>query len=122
MYLDLKQKYLWYVMKRDVASHAAVCDVCKRVKAKHQRPARLLYLLKKLECKWDEIDMDFIVGLPNTPARYDSILVIVDKLTKVAHFILVKTTYSGARLAELYMSRIVSLNGVPKKIISDRGS
>jgi transposase InsO family protein len=66
--------------------------------------------------------MDFIVGLPCTLVGYDSICVIVDRLTKVAHFILVKTTYSGAKLAELYMSRIVCLHGVPKKIGSDRGS
>jgi hypothetical protein len=60
--------------------------------------------------------MDFIVGLPCTQAGYDSIWVIVDRLTKVAHFILVKTTYSGAKLAELYMSRIVCLHGVPKRL------
>jgi hypothetical protein len=66
--------------------------------------------------------MDFIVGLPRTSAGYDSIWVIVDRLTKVAHFIPVKTTYSGAKLAELYMARIVCLHGVPKKIVSDRGS
>jgi hypothetical protein len=66
--------------------------------------------------------MDFIVGLPHTPAGYDSIWVIVYRLTKVAHFIPVKITYSGARLAELYMSQIVWLRGVPNKIVSDRGS
>jgi hypothetical protein len=66
--------------------------------------------------------MDFIVGLPRTQAGYDSIWVIVDRLTKVAHFIPVKTIYSGAKLAELYMSRIMCLHGVPKKIASDRGS
>jgi hypothetical protein len=78
--------------------------------------------LKIPEWKWEEIRMDFIVGLPCTQARYDSIRVIVDHLTKVAHFILVRTTYSGAKLTELYMSRIVCLHGVPKKIVSDRGS
>jgi hypothetical protein len=92
------------------------------VKAEHQGPARLLQPLKIPEWKWEEIRMDFIVGLPRTQAGYDSIFVIVDSLTKVAHFILVKTTYSGAKLAELYMSRIVCLHGVPKKIVSDRGS
>jgi transposase InsO family protein len=66
--------------------------------------------------------MDFIVGLPRTQAGYDSIWVIVDCLTKVVHFIPVKTAYSDAKLAELYMSRIVCLQGVPKKIMSDRGS
>jgi transposase InsO family protein len=66
--------------------------------------------------------MDFIVGLPKTQSRYDSIWVIVDSLTKVAHFIPVKTTYTEPQLAELYMSRIVYLYGVPKRIVSDRGT
>jgi hypothetical protein len=66
--------------------------------------------------------MDFIVGQPRTPDGYDSICIIVDRLTKVAHFIPVKTTYTRANLADLYMSRIVCLYGVPKKIVSDRGT
>jgi transposase InsO family protein len=66
--------------------------------------------------------MDFKVDLPRTRAGYDSIWVIVDRLTKVAHFILVKTTYNRATLAELYMYRIICLHGVPKKIVSDRGT
>jgi transposase InsO family protein len=66
--------------------------------------------------------MDFIVGLPRTHAGYDSIWVILDRLAKVAHFIPIKMTYSGTKLAELYMSRIMCLQGVPKKIVSDRGS
>jgi hypothetical protein len=109
-------------LKRDVATHVALCDVCQRVKAEHQRPAGLLQPLKVPEWKWEEISMDFIVGLPRTRDGYDSIWVIVDRLTKVAHFIPVKTTYSGAQLAELYMSRIVCLHEVPKKIVSDRGT
>jgi hypothetical protein len=107
MYQDLKQRYWWYSMKRDVAAHVALCDTCHRVKAEHQRTAGLLQPLKVPEWKWEEIGMDFIVGLPRTRDGYDSIWVIVDRLTKVAHFILVKTTYTGAKLAELYMSRIV---------------
>jgi hypothetical protein len=74
------------------------------------------------EWKWEEIDMDFIVGLPRTQSGYDSIWVIMDRLTKVAHFILVKTTYFGSQLAKLYMSMIVYLHGVTKKIVSDRGT
>jgi hypothetical protein len=64
--------------------------------------------------------MDFIVGLPRTRAGFDSIWVVVDRLTKATHFIPVKTTYNSAVLVELYMSRIVCLHGVPKKIVSDR--
>jgi hypothetical protein len=122
MYKDLKPRYWWNGMKRDVAEYVALCDTCQRVKAEYQRPARLLQPLKIPEWKWEEIEIDFIVGLPRTQAGYDLIWVIVDRLTKVAHFILVKTTYSGAKLAELYMSRIVCLHGVSKKIVSDRGS
>jgi transposase InsO family protein len=72
--------------------------------------------------KWDEVGMDFIVGLPCTQRGYDSIWVIVDRLMKVAHFLPVKTMYTSAKLAKLYMERIVSLHGVPKKILSDRGT
>jgi transposase InsO family protein len=74
------------------------------------------------EWKWEEIAMDFVVRLSRTQLGYDSIWVIMDRLIKVAHFIPVKTTYSGPQLAELYMSRIVCLHGVPKKIVSDRGT
>jgi hypothetical protein len=82
----------------------------------------LLQPLQVPEWKWEEIAMDFTVGLPRTQSGYDSIWVIVDRLTKVAHFIPVKTTYSGPQLAELYMSRIVCLHGVPKKIVPNRGT
>jgi hypothetical protein len=99
-YQDLKMKYRWYGLKRDVAAHVAMCDVCQRVKAKHQRPARLLHPLKILEWKWEGIGMDFITGLPRTSKGYGSIWVIVDRLTQVAHFIPVKTTYKGSQLAE----------------------
>jgi hypothetical protein len=83
-------------LKRDVATHVALCDVCQRVKAEHQRPVGLLQPLKVPEWKWEDISMDFIVGLPRTRDGNDSIWVIVDRLTKVAHFIPLKTTYSGA--------------------------
>jgi hypothetical protein len=107
-------------LKRDVAAHVAMCDVCQRVKAEHQRPAGLLHPLKIPEWKWEEIGMDFITGLPRTSKGYDSIWVIVDILTKVAYFIPVKTTYKVSQLAELYMARIMSLHGVPKKIVLDK--
>jgi hypothetical protein len=73
MYQDLKLKYWWYGLKRDVAAHVAMCDVCQRVKAEHQRPAGLLHPLKIPEWKWEEIGMDFITRLPRTLKGYDSI-------------------------------------------------
>jgi hypothetical protein len=93
-----------------------------KVKAELQRPTGLLQPLKIPEWKWEEISVDFIVDLPKTQSGYDSIWVIVDRLSKVAHFILVKTTYKGSKLAELYIARIVCLHGVPKKIVSNRGT
>ena len=78
--------------------------------------------MKIPEWKCEEVGMDFIVGLPRTQSGYDSIWVIVDRLTKVVHFIPIKTTYMGAKLVELYMQQIVCLHGVPKKIVLDRGT
>jgi hypothetical protein len=108
-------------MKREITEYVAICDSCQRIKVEHQRPAGLLQSLQIPQWKWDEIGMDFIVGSPRTRVGYDSIWVVVDCLTKVAHFIPVKTSYSSAVLAELYMSQIVCLHGVPKKIVSYRG-
>ena len=79
-----------------------------------------MHPLKIPEWKWEEIGMDFITGLPRTQKGYDAIWVIVDRLTKVAHFIPVKTTYKGSQLVELYMSRIMSLHGVSKKIVLEK--
>nr|AAN04995.1 retrotransposon protein, putative, Ty3-gypsy sub-class [Oryza sativa Japonica Group] len=122
MYQDLKEKFWWVSMRREIAEFVALCDVCQRVKAEHQRPAGLLQPLQIPEWKWEEIGMDFITGLPRTSSGHDSIWVVVDRLTKVAYFIPVHTTYSGKKLAELYLARIMCLHGVPKKIVSDRGS
>jgi hypothetical protein len=109
-------------LKRDIAEYVVICDTGQRVKAEHQRLAGLLQPMKIPEWKWEKVDMDFIVGLPHTQNGYDSIWVIEDRLTKVAHFIPIKTKYSGAKLVELYMERIVCLHGVPKKIVSNRGT
>jgi hypothetical protein len=122
MYQDLKKKFWWYGMKREIAEHVAMCDSCRWIKAEHQKPAGLLQPLLIPQWKWDEIGMDFIVRFPRTRASYDSIWVVVDRLTKSAQFIPVKTSYNSAMLAELYMSRIVCLHGVPKKIVSHRGT
>jgi len=99
MYLGLEEKYWWHGLKRDVAEYVALCDTCQRVKAEYQRLAGLLQPMKIPEWKWEEVGMDYIVGLPCTQKGYDSIWVIVDRLTKVAHFIPVKTKYSGPKLA-----------------------
>ncbi|WVZ62795.1 hypothetical protein U9M48_012497, partial [Paspalum notatum var. saurae] len=93
MYQDLKQKFWWTRIKREIAKYVSECDVCQRVKADHLKPAGMLQPLAVPAWKWEDIHMDFIVGLPRTPKGYDSIWVIIDRFTKSAHFIPVKTTY-----------------------------
>ncbi|WVZ75843.1 hypothetical protein U9M48_023867 [Paspalum notatum var. saurae] len=122
MYQDLKQKFWWTRMKQEIAKYVSECDVCQRVKADHLKPAGMLQPLAVPAWKWEDIHMDFIVGLPRTQKGYDSIWVIIDRFTKSAHFIPVKTTYRAKQCAELYISQIVSLHGVPLTITSDRGS
>jgi hypothetical protein len=109
-------------MKVDIAKYVAECDTCHRVKASHLKSAGVLQPLTIPLSKWDGISMDFIVGLPPTARRKDSIWVIVDRLTKAAHFIVVHTTYSIQDYAELYVDQIVRLHGIPKTIVSDRGT
>ncbi|WVZ89653.1 LOW QUALITY PROTEIN: hypothetical protein U9M48_036032 [Paspalum notatum var. saurae] len=122
MYQDLKQKFWWTRMKREIAKYVSDCDVCQRVKVDHLKPAGMLRPLALLAWKWEDIHMDFIVGLPHTQKGYDSIWVIIDRFTKSAHFIPVKNRYNAQNYAEIYISRIVSLHGVPQTITSDRGS
>jgi hypothetical protein len=122
IYHGLKSRYWWYGIKRAIAEYVALCDNCQRVKTECQRPTGHLQPLKIPEWKWEEISMDFIVGLPKTQSGYDSIWVIIDCLSKVAHFILVKTTYKGSKLAKLYIARIVCLHRVPKKKVSNQGT
>ena len=91
-------------MKKEIVAYVARCDNCNRVKAVHMKSAGLLQPLPVLGWKWEEISMDFITGLPMTPQGHDSIWVIVDHLTKLAHFIPVHTTYHVGKYAELYIS------------------
>jgi hypothetical protein len=113
MYLDLKTRYWWRGMKKEIAQYVARCDTCQRTKAEHQRPAGLLQPLLVPKWKWEEIGMDFVIGLPQTQKGNNSIWVVIDRLTKVAHFILVKTTFGGATLARIYLKEIVRLHGIP---------
>jgi hypothetical protein len=108
-------------MRRDIAHYVAYCDTCSRVKIEHQKPAGLLKPLEIPVWKWEDISMDFIVGLPRTPKGNNSIWVIVDQLTKVTHFVLVKITFRTERLANLYIEHILRLHGAPNGIVSDRG-
>ena len=94
--------------------------MCQEVKVEHQRPGGELQPIQIPEWKWDNITMDFIMGLPKTTNRYDAAWVIMDRLTKSAHLLSVKKTSTLEQLAEVYVKEVVRLHGVPKFIILDR--
>jgi hypothetical protein len=106
-------------MKREMARYVSECDTCRKVKADYMKSGGLLQPLSILNWKWDDISIDFIVGLPLTARKFDSIWVIVDRLTKSAHFIPVNTNYNVQMYAEIYIACVLCLHGVPKTIISD---
>ncbi|WVZ26804.1 hypothetical protein V8G54_000096 (mitochondrion) [Vigna mungo] len=120
MYKDLKESFWWSGMKKDVAEFVASCLVCQKAKIEHQRPGGMLQQLDIPHSKWDSISMDFVTHLPRSSRGHDSIWVIVDRLTKSAHFLSINQKMSMEKLAELYIREIVRLHGVPESIVSDR--
>lgn len=120
MYHDLKQKFWWPGMKNQIADFVEKCLVCQKVKAEHQRPAGLLQPLEVPEWKWDHIAMDFVTDLPKTRCGYDTIWVVVDRLTKSAHFMAMSIKAPMEKLASMYVDQIVCLHGVPMSIVCDR--
>src|ERR1043165_1555458 len=113
MYRDLRQRFWWTRMKRKIAQYVAECDVCRRIKAEHRRPAVTHQPLPIPECKWDKVSMDFITSFPKTQKGNDAIFVVIDQLSKVDHFLPIRESITASQLADLYVSRIMSLHGVP---------
>ncbi|GKB18939.1 reverse transcriptase domain-containing protein [Tanacetum coccineum] len=122
MYQDLKKLYWWPNMKAIIAEYVGKCLTCSRVKAECQKPSGLLVQPEIPMWKWERITMDFITKLPKTSNGHDTIWVIVDRLTKSAHFIPTRETDSMETLTRLYIKEIVSRHGVPISIISDHDS
>nr|GFA41838.1 reverse transcriptase domain-containing protein [Tanacetum cinerariifolium] len=120
MYQDLKQLYWWPNMKADIATYVSKCLTCLRVKAEHQKQSGLLVQPEIPQWKWDNIAMDFVTKLPKTSSGYDTIWVIVDRLTKFAHFLPMREDDSMDKLTKLYMKEVVTRHGIPVSIISDR--
>nr|GEW26468.1 putative reverse transcriptase domain-containing protein [Tanacetum cinerariifolium] len=122
MYHDMKRLYWWPNMKADVATYVSKCLTCAKVKAEHQKPSGLLVHPDLPEWKWEKITMEFVTKLPRTLAGFDTIWVVVARLTKSAHFLPMKETDSTERPMRLYLREIVSRHGVPLLIISDHDS
>ena len=117
MYQDLRCQYYWSGMKRHVGDFIPRCLMCQQVKAEHQKPAGLLQPLEMAQWKWEHITMDFVTHLPR---KHDAVWVIVDRLTKSAHFLAVRMTFTLETFCWLYIREIVWLHGVPVSIVSDK--
>jgi hypothetical protein len=122
MYQDLRQQFWWTRMKHETTRYVSKCDTCQKVKADNIKPGGLLQPLSILDCKWDDISMDFIVGIPLTAHKFDSIWVIVDRLSKSTHFVPIRTRYDARRYVEIYIACVLCIHRVLKTIISDQGS
>lgn len=120
MYRDLRPDYWWPFMKRDVAWYVERCLTYRKVKAEHQRAHGKMQPLDIPVWKWEDITMDFITKLPMTARGVDSIWVVVDWLTKSAHFIPIQESISAEKLVDIYVREIVARHGVPVSVVSDR--
>nr|GFB64822.1 reverse transcriptase domain-containing protein [Tanacetum cinerariifolium]GFB64825.1 reverse transcriptase domain-containing protein [Tanacetum cinerariifolium] len=116
----MKKLYWWPNMKDDIATYVSKCLTCAKVKAEHQRPSGLLVQPKIPEWKWDNITMDFVTKLPKSSQGYDTIWVIVDRLTKSAIFTPIRETDPMDKLARIYLKEVFMRHGIPVSIISDR--
>ncbi|KAD3639988.1 hypothetical protein E3N88_29211 [Mikania micrantha] len=119
MYQDLRGFYWWPGMKKDTAEYVGQCLTCAKVKAEHQKPSGLLEQPEIPRWKWEQTAMDFITKLPRTSSGHDTIWVIIDRLTKSAHFLPMREAFTMDKLARLYINEIVVRHGVPLSIISD---
>ncbi|GJX23051.1 putative reverse transcriptase domain-containing protein [Tanacetum coccineum] len=108
MYYDLRDLYWWPGMKRDIAEYVSRCLTCSKIKAEHQKPSGFLQQPEIPEWKWEKITMDFVTKLPKSSSGHDTIWVVVDRLTKSAHFLPIREDYKTEKLAKIYTNEIVA--------------
>ena len=118
-YRQLRERFSWKGLKGDVLQYIRESAVCQQNKSEHTLPAALLQPLPILEQKWESISMDFITGLPKVN-RKDCIFVVVDRLTKYAHFFAIPSDFQSAQVADLFFRELFRLHGLPQNIVSDR--
>jgi hypothetical protein len=118
-YRQIRKRFSWKGLKQDVMRHVGECVTCQENKSEHALPSGLLQSLPIPEHKWESISMDFITGLPKVQVK-DCIYVVVDRLTKFAHFYTILTEYNAVHVAELFFREVFRLRGLSKNIVSDR--
>ena len=118
MYHDLREVFWWKGLEKDIPEFVAKCPNCQQVKYEHQNPGGLLQELKVPTWKWEDINVHFVVGLPLTQKKYDSIWVVGDRFTMSTHFIPIKSTYSAKDYEGIFIDEIVCRHGIPLSIIS----
>jgi hypothetical protein len=118
-YRQIRERFTWKGLKEDVMRHIRECVTCQQNKDEHTHPTGLLQPLPIPEHKWESVSMDFITGLPKAQGK-DCIFVVVDRLTKFAHFFSISMDYSASQVADLFFREVFRLHGLPKTIVSDR--
>nr|GEU57832.1 reverse transcriptase domain-containing protein [Tanacetum cinerariifolium] len=122
MYQDMKKLYWWPNMKASITTYVSKCLTCVKVKAEHQKSSGLLVQPKIPKWKWDNITMDFVTKLPKSSQGYDTIWVVVNRLTKSTIFTPIRETEPMDKLARIYLKEVVTRHGIPVSIISDHDS
>ena len=117
MYRDLRQQYYWSGMKQHVGDFVRRCLTCQQVNVEHHKPTGLLQPLEVAKWKWEHVTMDFVTNFPRTPRRHDAVWVIVDRITKSAHFLAVRLTFTLEEFCRVYIREIFRLHGVSISII-----
>jgi hypothetical protein len=116
----VKSHYFWLGTNKEIGEYIAIHMESQKVKLEHRHPARLLQPLPIPEWKWEVVTMDFITGLSRTRKQHDSIMVVVDMITKDSHFIPLMTTHKAANIADIFMREITRLHGIPKAIVFEK--
>jgi hypothetical protein len=116
----VRSQFFWPRLKKDVVDYISICMECQRVKDDHRHPSGLLQPLSIPEKKWEVVTINFITKFPRTTRQHDSIMVVVDKLTKAVHFVPVKMNHTTNNIVEICMREIARFHGIPKAIVSDR--
>lgn len=117
--MQAKRDFYWMGMRSDIKKYVKQCDTCQRAKVENTKPSSLLQPLPIPPRVWTSISMDFIKGLAQS-AKYSTLFVIVDRLTKFAYFMTITHPYTAVKIVEIFINNVLKIHGMPKNIACDR--